>query len=57
MWELYNYTTFAMKESHPAVWMDNHMGAHKFFVNESGILVSPMPEIVQSEALLQLNLF
>ena len=57
MWELYNYTTFAMKESHPAVWMDNHMGAHKFFVNESGVLVRPMPEIVKPEALLQLNLF
>lgn len=58
MWELYNYTTFAMKESHPALWMDNHMGAHKFFVNEAGVLVKPMNiEIPSPEALLQLNLF
>lgn len=31
LWELYNYTTFAMKESHPAQWMDSHIKAHKFF--------------------------
>ena len=58
MWELYNYTTFAMKETHPSLWMDNHMAAHKFFVNEAGILVSPMKiDVLQPEALLQLNLF
>jgi len=58
MWELYNHTTFAMKESHPALWMDKHMAAHKFFVNESGILVSPMEIEVHEEGLLkQLNLF
>ena len=57
MWELYNYATFAMKETHPSLWMDNHMTAHRFFVNESGILTQPMPTVVQPEALLQLNLF
>jgi hypothetical protein len=57
MWELYNYATFAMKETHPSLWMDNHMSAHRFFVNESGILTQPMPTMVQPEALLQLNLF
>jgi hypothetical protein len=31
LWELYNYTTFAMKESHPGLWMDSHIKAHKFF--------------------------
>lgn len=31
LWELYNYTTFAMKEIHPSLWMDNHIRAHKFF--------------------------
>ncbi len=39
LWELYNYTTFAMKETHPSLWMDGHMKAHSFFVNESGMLV------------------
>ena len=42
MWELYNYTTFAMKESHPSSWMQNHIQAHSFFVNNSGILVPPV---------------
>lgn len=31
LWELYNYTTFAMKETHPGLWMDSHIKAHKFF--------------------------
>jgi len=31
LWELYNYTTFAMKETHPSLWMDSHIKAHKFF--------------------------
>jgi hypothetical protein len=58
MWELYNYTTFAMKETHPSLWMDNHMSAHSFFVNEAGILVQPMNiEVSEAGALLQLNLF
>ena len=31
LWELYNYTTFAMKESHPGLWMDSNIKAHSFF--------------------------
>jgi hypothetical protein len=42
MWELYNYTTYAMKEVHPRLWMDNHISAHTFFVNEMGELVEPL---------------
>lgn len=58
MWELYNHTTFAMKDSHPALWMDKHMSAHKFFVNESGILTTPMPQIeIMEGGLIQLDLF
>jgi hypothetical protein len=59
MWELYNYTTFAMKEVHPSFWLDKHMSAHSFFVNESGILVDQMPkiEIVPEGMLRQLDLF
>ena len=45
LWELYNFTTFAMKEVHPSLWMRNHMAAHSFFVNESGLLVPPPKEI------------
>jgi hypothetical protein len=40
MWELYQFATQTMKNTHPRFWMDTHMRTHKFFVNESGILVS-----------------
>lgn len=40
LWELYQYTTFAMKNIHPSLWMENHIDVHNFFVNESGLLVS-----------------
>ena len=45
MWELYQFFTQSMKEIHPTLWMENHMKAHKFFVNESGLL-TPNAEIV-----------
>jgi len=41
LWELYNYTTFAMKESHPAQWMESHIKAHKFFNDYSEIATAP----------------
>lgn len=46
LWELYNYTTFAMKELHPSNWMNQHMKAHQFFVNASGILSTSSDIIV-----------
>lgn len=58
MWELYNFATFAMKETHPSNWMNNHMKAHAFFVNESGILVPNMIVDVPKEGeLTQLQMF
>ena len=33
--------SFAMKESHPSIRMNNHIKAHSFFVNESGVFVPP----------------
>jgi hypothetical protein len=59
LWELYQHTTYAMKEVHPSLWMRNHINAHTFFVNESGIMVAPteiqaVPTIMQLE---QLELF
>jgi hypothetical protein len=36
LWELYQYTTFAMKETHPANWMTDHISAHSFFVGVNG---------------------
>jgi len=40
MWELYQFTTQSMREIHPTLWMNSHIKAHNFFVNESGILVN-----------------
>lgn len=40
LWQLYNHLTFSMKDIHPSLWMENHMQAHKFFVNQAGILVN-----------------
>ena len=56
LWELYNYTTFAMKEIHPTLWMQNHIQAHKFF-NDYAFDITPM-EHEQGEIVLnQLSIF
>lgn len=34
LWELYNYTTYALKEIHPSLWMSNHIKAHRFFTSQ-----------------------
>lgn len=62
LWELYQHTTYAMKEVHPSLWMRNHTNAHTFFVNEAGIIMTPTeihvsPAIMQLEQLEQLELF
>lgn len=31
LWQLYQHTTYAMKQVHPTYWMSNHIKAHKFF--------------------------
>lgn len=41
LWELYNYTTFAMKETHPSDWMNSHIKAHTFFMDH----VTPSVEV------------
>jgi hypothetical protein len=56
LWELYNYTTFAMKETHPANWMSSHIKAHSFFVDASG-LHTPKDEVPTIMQLEQLELF
>lgn len=38
LWELYQFFTYAMKEVHPSLWMENHVKAHKFFTQEAGIV-------------------
>lgn len=41
MWELYNFVTYSLKNSHPTNSLQNHIDAHNFFVNKSGLLVMP----------------
>ncbi len=31
LWELYQYTTYSMKDLHPSLWMKSHIDAHSFF--------------------------
>lgn len=37
-WDLYNYVTFALKESHPITYISDHQKVHNFFVDEFGKL-------------------
>jgi hypothetical protein len=57
LWELYQFTTFSMKEVHPSLWMENHIQAHSFFVNEAGILVTPGFNAQVVQPINQLELF
>ena len=65
MWELYQFTTQTMRETHPRNWIDDHMKAHKFFVNESGLIIpseqytsaSVIQSIEEFEGFTQLQMF
>ena len=39
MYNLYQAVTHSLKTSHPISWLNQHVNAHNFFVNESGILM------------------
>ena len=45
LWELYNYTTFAIGGIHPTRWMEDHMAAHKFFTEASELMTTHKPLI------------
>ena len=40
VWEMYQHVTFAMKETHPRMWISVHIKAHNFFINATGSLVT-----------------
>jgi glycyl-tRNA synthetase beta subunit len=42
MWELYNNVTFAMKQSHPSDWMQDHIDVHNFFINRTNNITQEM---------------
>jgi len=59
LWELYNHTTYAMRELHPNLWMNNHIKLHKFFTETidftpTEILLEPsgtiIPELIVDPA-------
>lgn len=52
LWELYNYTTFAMKETHPSQWMEHHIKAHKFFND-----YVPVQEVVEESSFNQISIW
>ena len=49
LWELYQFTTQTMRETHPRFWINDHMKTHNFFVNEAGLFV-PTVEVVEEES-------
>jgi hypothetical protein len=54
LWELYQHTTFSLKETHPVNWMTDHMSAHSFFVNAQGELITQRkPAIISVPQLTQ----
>lgn len=55
LWELYQFTTFSMKEVHPSLWMNNHIDAHNFFTQASGIVTKKQEIVLQP--INQLELF
>lgn len=58
LWELYQFSTFAMKEIHPSLWMDSHIDAHQFFVNQAGTTISSTEiNVPEYNPYIQLSLF
>lgn len=58
LWELYNYTTFAMKEVHPGLWMENHISAHRFFNDYANDRQPAIVSVVEEEVVFnQLSIF
>lgn len=55
LWELYNHTTHSLKETHPSLWMKNHIEAHKFFVNASEIILDT-PRTIELKPINQLEM-
>lgn len=49
LWELYQFTTFAMREIHPSLYIQDHLDAHEFFVRESGIYDGSNPILTYLE--------
>jgi hypothetical protein len=52
LWELYQFTTQTMRETHPRFWISDHMKAHNFFVNEAGLFVPTVEaEVIEDSSM------
>lgn len=58
MWETYNHTTFALKETHPSLWMKQHIDVHEFYTKnfepvkkDQVSLYIPEPVVTESQSL------
>ncbi len=49
LWELYQFTTFALKDCHPSLWMDTHLAVHDFFVNASFTIIPFEEKVTEAE--------
>ena len=50
-WTMYNHITFALKESHPQTYLQDHEILHDFFINQYGQLITPKDPIVEQISL------
>jgi hypothetical protein len=60
LWALYQYTTFAMRELHPSLYLQDHLDAHKFFTNEAGLILpkqEKLLELIEEDDERQLSLY
>jgi|TARA_B110000967_G_C18899517_1_gene573615 hypothetical protein len=57
LWELYNHSTFAMKEIHPRIWMKDHIALHEFFMSEASSQHNKDVAKVQQDMMNQLEMF
>lgn len=46
LWSMFNYTTFAMREIHPSLYLQDHIDAYNFFTQQAGIIQSTSKEIL-----------
>ena len=42
-WTMYNYITFALKESHPGHYINDHQKVHDYFIKKYGNLITAQP--------------
>lgn len=56
MWELMQFVTYSLRDTHPSDWMSAHIECNKFFVSEAGIIIPQkeeiqIPEVIDSRQL------